>query len=154
MTDLPLVTVIIPSYNHAQYIENAIQSVLDQTYQNLELIVVDDGSQDQSHAVISKFSNHPKITTILNKQNKGQSSVLNQAIRLAKGKYISLLPSDDWYLPHKTAVQVAKFETCGDEVGAVYAAGARFFEDTGETQNVKWRVPCHGNSCCFWLQHH
>lgn len=136
MNSLPLVTVIIPSYNHAQYIRTAIESVLAQTYENLELIVVDDGSRDDSHAVISEYSDHPKVTTILNTQNRGQSAVLNQALAVSRGKYIALLPSDDWFLPDKTAIQVAKMEASGDDVGVVYAAGARYFEDTGETVNV------------------
>lgn len=136
MNSLPLVTVIIPSYNHAQYVRTAIDSVLAQTYENLELIIVDDGSRDDSHAVISEYSDHPKVTTILNTQNRGQSAVLNQALAVSSGKYIALLPSDDWFLPEKTAIQVEKMEASGDDVGVVYAAGARYFEDTGETVNV------------------
>ena len=140
MPSLPLVTVIIPSYNHAQYIRTAIDSVLAQTYENLELIVIDDGSRDNSHAVISEYSDHPNVTMILNTQNRGQSAAVNQALAASRGKYIALLPSDDWFLPEKTALQVAKMEACGDDVGVVYAAGARFFEDTGETVTVKLPV--------------
>lgn len=141
MTSLPLVTVIIPSYNHAQYIRTAIDSVLAQTYENLELIIVDDGSRDDSHAVISEYSDHPKVATILNTQNRGQSAVLNQALAVSHGKYVALLPSDDWFLPEKTALQVAKMEACDDDVGVVYAAGARYYEDTGETVTVD--LPVH-----------
>jgi alpha-1,3-rhamnosyltransferase len=137
MTDLPLVSVIIPSYNHAQYIETAIESVLNQTYSNLELIIVDDGSKDGSPEIIEKYSGHPRVTTILNEENKGQSAVFNQGLEISKGEFISLLPSDDWYHPHKTAVQIEKFIQSDEETGVVYSFGERFFEDTDEIIPVK-----------------
>ncbi|MBR9885852.1 MAG: glycosyltransferase family 2 protein, partial [Oceanospirillales bacterium] len=100
----------------------------------------DDGSCDDSHDVISDYSEHPKVTTILNTQNRGQSAVLNQALAASRGKYVALLPSDDWFLPDKTALQVAKMEVCDEDVGVIYAAGARYFEDTCETLPVKLPV--------------
>ena len=134
MIDNPLVSVIIPSYNHAKYIEQAMQSVLDQDYPNIQLIVVDDGSKDDSHAVISTFAaRNTQVEIILNSENRGQSAVFNQGIARAKGEFIQLLPSDDWYLPHKTRLQVEKFLSCAPEVGVVYGRGERFFEDTGKT---------------------
>lgn len=130
----PLVTTIIPSFNHAQYIEKAMQSVLDQDYPNIQFIVVDDGSKDESHAVIRAFAErNPEVETILNVENRGQSAVINQAIARAKGKYFQFLPSDDWYLPQKTRLQVEKFESASEDVGVVYGRGQRYFEDTGET---------------------
>lgn len=142
MTDIPLVSVIIPSYNHAQYIEQAMQSVLDQDYPNIQMIVVDDGSKDNSHAVISAFATrNPQVETILNSENRGQSAVVNQGIARAKGDFIQLLPSDDWYLPEKTRLQVAKFQACAPEVGVIYGRGARFFEDTGKT--IQSYAPIH-----------
>lgn len=136
MSDHPLVSVIIPSYNHARYVAGAIESVLAQTYPNLELIVIDDGSKDNSHEVISGYADDPRVTVILNTENRGQSYVINRALEMAKGEFISLLPSDDWYLPRKTELQVAKFFESGLDIGVVYAAGERFFEDTGESKRV------------------
>lgn len=134
---LPLVTTIIPSYNHARYVEQAMQSVLDQDYPNIELLVVDDGSTDDSHAVIRAFiDKHPHVHVILNTENRGQSSVLKQALAATSGEFVQLLPSDDWYLPEKTRLQVEKFHTSPPEVGVVYGRGYRFFEDTGKT--VDW----------------
>lgn len=138
--EAPLVSIIIPSYNHAQYIGNAIESVLNQTYPNIELIVIDDGSRDDSHAVIRSYADDPRVTAILNTENRGQSYVFNRALEVAKGTLVSLLPSDDWYLPRKTELQVAKFLQSGPEVGVVYAGGARYFEDTGETRVAKLPV--------------
>lgn len=131
----PLVTTVIPSYNHAQYIEQSMQSVLDQDYPNIQLIVVDDGSKDESHTVIRNFAErNPLVEIILNNENRGQSAVFNQAIAIAKGEFIQLLPSDDWYLPQKTRLQVEKFLTSSQDVGVIYGRGARFYEDTGETK--------------------
>jgi len=132
----PLVTIIIPSYNHAQYIEQAIQSVLDQTYPNIELVIVDDGSKDNSHEVIKKYLHHPNVTAFLNTENSGQSAAFKQGLRNSSGKYVCFLPSDDWYLPEKTKKQVAKFETCDPGVGVVYCRGKRYFDDTGAYKDV------------------
>lgn len=139
--DSALVTVIIPSYNHAQYIRCAIESVLSQTYEKIELIIVDDGSNDDSHTVIGEYSDHPKVTTILNFENNGQSFALNQALDASSGRYVAMLPSDDWFLPEKIALQVEKMEASATDVGVVYASGARYFEDTNETRNVE--LPVH-----------
>ena len=136
----PLVSVIIPSYNHAQYIETAIESVLGQTYSNLELIIVDDGSSDNSHEVIRKYESDPRVTAILNSENRGQSYVFNRALEVAQGDFVSLLPSDDWYLPEKTERQVGKFLQSDPSVGVVYCRGQRYFEDTKEYRNVKLPV--------------
>ncbi len=78
MTNFPPVTVIIPSYNHARYISTAIDSVLTQTYNNIDLIVVDDGSTDESHAVLREYDQTPNMTTIINTENRGQSAAINQ----------------------------------------------------------------------------
>lgn len=131
--EVPLVSVIIPSFNHAQYIEKAIQSVLEQTYGNIELIIVDDGSQDDSHSVIKRYSEIRRIHMILSQKNRGQSAALKQGLALSKGEFVCFLPSDDWFLPHKIELQVAKFLICDHQVGVVYGAGQRFFEDTGVT---------------------
>lgn len=124
----PLVTVIIPSYNHAQYITEAINSTLNQTYSNIELIIVDDASNDNTAEVLAKFQQNPKIRIIIKEKNKGQSHSFNTAIQMARGEYISILPSDDWYLPNKTTQQVEKFENSPKEIGVVYGRGCRFYE--------------------------
>lgn len=136
----PLVTVIIPSYNHAQYIGQAIESVLDQTYPNIQLLVVDDGSSDSSHDVIKRYALDPRVTAILNRENRGQSHAINSALEVARGSFVSLLPSDDWYLPDKTEKQLKKFADSSDRVGAVYGKGLRYFEQTGETKDVSLPV--------------
>ncbi len=133
---LPLVSILIPSFNHSQFIEKSIRSALGQTYENVEVIVVDDGSRDDTHGVLKSFPERDNLKIILNRQNKGQGQVLNQALDLARGDFISLLPSDDWYLPEKTQLQIEKFRTLGSEYGAVYGRGARYFPDRDETRII------------------
>lgn len=137
----PLVSVIIPSFNHVQYIENAINSVLSQDYDNFELIVVDDGSKDNSHALLSSLNSDPRMRIILNDINKGQSAVLNQALKLAQGEFVCLLPSDDWYLPNKLTLQVEKFLDSDNDVGVIYARGLLYFSESNETRPVN--LPMH-----------
>ena len=131
-----LVTVIIPSYNHAKWIGNAIESVLSQTYENIELIVVDDCSKDNSKEIILKYTSDPRVRAIFKECNGGQSHSINLALKIAHGAYVSFLPSDDWYLPEKTRLQVEKFVSLPLSVCAVYGRGQRFFEDTKQFIDV------------------
>ena len=132
----PRISTIIPSYNHADYVAQAIESVIAQAYGNHELIVVDDGSADASAEVISSFKDHPLVTVILNEQNRGQSAALCQGLEIATGDFIALLPSDDFLLPHRNAVQARRFAEVGDRVGIVYGRGRRLYEATGECVDV------------------
>ena len=99
----PLVTVYVANHNYGRYLEQAIKSVLDQTLQDFELIVIDDGSTDNSRAIIEKYSDHPKILTIL-QQNQGLTVTNNIAMRAATGRYIMRLDADDYLDEH--ALQV------------------------------------------------
>ncbi len=103
----PLVSVLIPSYNHADYIEAAIRSVWNQTYQNIELIVLDDGSEDSSPDLIRELEKMSPIPmSVIVKENAGLCATLNQGLEIARGKYVSILASDDKYLEDKTQIQV------------------------------------------------
>lgn len=137
----PLVSVIIPSYNHARYIGRAIASVLAQTYAPIELIGVDDGFRDGSPELLATLAQRHGFRAVLNPQNRGQGHVVNQALDLCRGEFVCFLPSDDWYLPHKTQVQVDRFRECDARTGVVCGRGARFFEDTGRTEDVA--LPLH-----------
>ena len=95
----PLVTVYITNHNYGKYINKAIQSVLNQSLKNFELIIIDDGSKDNSKKIIEKYNENKKITSIFQK-NKGLIVSNNLALRLAKGKYILRLDADDWLDPH------------------------------------------------------
>jgi succinoglycan biosynthesis protein ExoO len=92
----PLVSVIIPAYNAENYIEKAIQSVLEQTYPNFEVIVIDDNSTDRTVDVVREFRDE-RIKLLVNEQNMGPSYSRNRGIIEAKGEWIALLDSDDWW---------------------------------------------------------
>jgi len=104
-----LVTVIIPSYNDAHFLGQAVQSVLNQTWTNFEIIVVDDGSQDNT-AEIAKSFRDSRIRYVRHEQNKGLSAARNTGLRQARGKYITFLDADDYFLPHKLMAQATFLE--------------------------------------------
>lgn len=105
VTDTPLVTVIIASYNHARYIEASITSVINQTYKNIELLVIDDGSKDDSPAVLKRLQGQYGFDLRF-QANQGLARTLNDAIARAKGSLIVPFGSDDIMLPHRIATQV------------------------------------------------
>ena len=105
-TKKPLIEIFIPTYNHSKYIEMTIRSALNQTYDNISVIVVDNASIDSTPDICKKFKNNPKFTYIRNKRNIGMLSNFNKCIRLAKGDYFSILNSDDYYLPDMLSVFV------------------------------------------------
>ncbi len=119
----PLVSIVIPNYNHAQYVADAIRSVLGQTYPNCEIIVVDDGSRDDSREVIGAFG--AKVRAIF-QQNQGLSAARNTGIAAAKGEFIGVLDADDMYEPGfaQTLVEVLNKHP---EAGGVFC-GYRFVD--------------------------
>lgn len=103
MENNPLVSVVIPTYNRETYLDSAIESVANQTYKNIEIIVVDDGSKiEYAKKICSKY---PQCTYFY-KENGGLSSARNYGISVAKGEFIALLDDDDLFLPHKIEVQI------------------------------------------------
>lgn len=102
----PKVSVIIPTYNSEQYIAQALESVLTQTYRNLEVIIIDDASYDLTVEIAHSFQDH-RVKIFSNKQNRGVSYGRNFGIRQAQGKWIALLDSDDWYAPDRLEKLIA-----------------------------------------------
>ena len=101
-----LVSIIMPSYNTANYIAASIQSVLDQTYQNWELLLVDDCSTDDTDAVVAPFLSDARIRYLKNDRNSGAAISRNRALREAKGRWIAFLDSDDLWYPTKLEAQL------------------------------------------------
>lgn len=104
-----LVSIIVPSYNAARYIKEAVDSALAQTYQNIEILVIDDGSTDEIKKVLESYIAAGKINYHY-QQNKGLSAARNIGIKMAKGEYIALLDADDIFLPNKIEEQIKFLE--------------------------------------------
>jgi succinoglycan biosynthesis protein ExoO len=107
----PVVTVIIPTYNTEAYVAKAIQSALDQTLQNIEIIVMDDSSADGSVAVAQTFQDE-RLKVVVNERNLGATTSSNRALEMAQGEWIAILDSDDWMAPERLErmVQVGRAE--------------------------------------------
>ena len=131
----PLVSVIVPAYNHGQYIGDCLKSIINQTYINIELIVINDGSSDNTHNVILSLSDEcrkrfKRFVYVNKEKNEGIAKTLNQGIELSKGKYISFLASDDIIMPYKFEVLVSEFEKLGNDY-AVVCGDATFIDSKG-----------------------
>jgi glycosyltransferase involved in cell wall biosynthesis len=122
----PRVSVIIPSYNHAHYVKEAIQSVLEQNYDDYEIIVIDDGSRDNTRETVACFGE--KVRYIW-QENKGLPGARNTGIKAAKGEFIALLDSDDTWLPGFLSATVARLEA-EPHLGAVHT-GFYFVDEQG-----------------------
>jgi glycosyltransferase involved in cell wall biosynthesis len=103
---MPKISIVIPSYNHAQFIHECINSVLLQTFQDFEIIITDDGSSDRSIDIINQFRD-PRIILYRNKENTGACTTLNNCIKKASGELIAVLNSDDAWEPNKLEKQVS-----------------------------------------------
>ncbi len=105
--ETPLVTVLCLCYNQKKFIQESIESVINQTYKNIELIVMDDGSTDGSQALIESFlKKHPQVKFISHSINQGYCKTLNEGVELANGKFIIDLAADDILLPERVAAGV------------------------------------------------
>lgn len=109
---LPLVSVLLPVYNGAEYLIEAIQSILIQSYKNFELIIINDGSNDESALIIERFKD-PRII-FLSQTNQGLAATLNRAIGIANGKYLARQDQDDISLPQRLEKQVSFLEANSD----------------------------------------
>lgn len=105
----PKVSIVIPCYNHADFVSECIESVLNQDYENIELIIIDDGSVDESPDIIKSYSekiaNRFERFLIITRANKGLCTTLNEALAWSEGDFFSVIASDDFMLPWKTSVQ-------------------------------------------------
>ncbi|TXK47143.1 glycosyltransferase [Pontibacter qinzhouensis] len=129
MSQLPLVTIICLCYNHQRFLHEALDSVLAQTYPNLELLVVDDCSTDSSPAIIQDYcSRFPQLRFISTGHNRGNCAAFNMAWREAKGEFIIDFATDDVLLPERVAEQVAAFRKLDSTYGVLYS-DAEYIDD-------------------------
>lgn len=138
--NVPHISVVIPSYNYARYVTEAVESALKQTLPPLEVIVVDDGSMDNTQEVMKTYAGNPHVRYI-RQENRGLSGARNTGIRHASGCYIALLDADDRWKPDKLERQLAKFAS-DDGVGLVFC-GKEHFNEHG----VMNRAPALPETC-------
>lgn len=126
--DSPVVTVVLPTYNRGDIITASIQSVLDQTYTDFELIVVDDASTDDTDEVVGTFDDN-RITYLEHDENKGAPAARNTGIEASEGGYVAFQDSDDEWDPHKLERQMEAFHAASESVGVVYTGMRRIRDD-------------------------
>ena len=133
MADKPLVSIVIASYNMAQYLPLAVKSVLDQTYRNIEVLIVDDGSSDGTCNVVLPYLNDPLVRYLF-QENKGQAAAKNYGMRESRGEYIAFLDADDLWAPDKLEAQIPLFLT-SKAVGVVYSR-VLYIDEAGKELQV------------------
>jgi len=119
--ETPLVTVIIPAYNAAPWVERTLRSVLTQTYQNLEVLVVDDGSTDDTTPVVTAIAHQDPRVRLLHQANAGVAAARNLAIAQARGEFIAPIDADDLWYPENLEKQVQRMIQGGPGMGLVYS---------------------------------
>jgi alpha-1,3-rhamnosyltransferase len=145
--NMPLVTVVIPAYNHERYVVESIKSIINQTYRNIELIIINDGSKDRTHENILTLVEECKRRFVrfeyINRENVGLSATLNQALSMARGTYFSPLASDDIALPGKFALLVNALEEAGPKYAAAFG-NALFIDGQGRRIGFDNKYCIHG----------
>lgn len=132
-------TIVIPCYNHEKFVQDSIQSIIDQTYENIELIIIDDGSKDNSvkkiQQMISECEKRFTRFEFRSRPNKGLSATLNEAIDWCHGKYFSSLASDDLMLEDKTQIQVDYLEENND-ITALFGS-ANYINENNKIKEIE-----------------
>ncbi|MFK7871474.1 MAG: glycosyltransferase family 2 protein [Roseobacter sp.] len=139
--DQPFVSVVIPTFNRAHFICDAVDSVLEQEFTNFEVIVVDDGSTDDTLERLAQISD-PRLV-VIPQDNTGRSNARNNALRRATGDYIAFLDSDDLFLPSKLSTQVDYLEA-HPSVGMIYT-GANCINEHGQSIEGQFEATVSGN---------
>ena len=116
--DNPFFTVVIPTYNRSNLLKRAVVSVLDQTFDDFEIIIIDDHSTDDTCSVVSSFSD-PRIKYAINHRKKGACGARNTGIFVAKGKWVAFLDDDDVWLPDKLEYQYELAQNVDETVGLI-----------------------------------
>jgi glycosyltransferase involved in cell wall biosynthesis len=137
----PLISVVIPTYNYRKYVVEAVESVLAQTYQPLEVIVADDGSTDGTGGELARYGDRIRY---LHQENRGVPAARKPGIRAATGEYVAFLDSDDLWAPTKIERQVAVMEK-NPEVGAVFCETQSLNLASGETFHGPCRADVRGD---------
>jgi len=146
----PQVSVIIPTYNYGRFIERAIQSVINQTYKDFEVIVVDDGSTDNTENIIKNIPDK-RIKYLRHTKNLGGNAARNTGLRASSGNYIAFLDSDDEWLPEKLEKQLKLFKESSEQVGLIYS-GVNVIDLTGCSPSLKLFPKARGDIFTLLLE--
>lgn len=117
---LPVVSVVVPAYNAEIFIEKTLESFLAQTYQNLEILVIDDGSSDRTAEIAQSYATRDSRITLIQQPNGGVAVARNRGIQQARGEFIAPVDADDVWHPEAVALMVQRFDTASEETGVVY----------------------------------
>ena len=136
----PFFTVVIPTYNRLEYLREAVASVLQQTYQNFELIVVDDNPDETARPVVKTFVDE-RLFYVKNDHNRGGAGTRNAGIFRSRGEWVAFLDDDDIWLPEKLERQYQKILELDKDVGLIYSGNTKF--DAKTLQTVGTFIPTH-----------
>ena len=147
-----LVSTLIPCYNQARYLGEALESVFKQTYPLIEVIVIDDGSTDDIDGALKRYRGRPGLQ-VLQQENQGLANARNRGISVAQGAYVQFLDADDWLHPEKIARQVAIL-AANPDVGLVYSDYYLVYNDVDlsveDTVAARCADPCNPDLFLTW----
>lgn len=135
---MPTVSVVIPTFNRSSYLPRAVDSILQQTYEDLELVVVDDASTDDTSVIMDRYDDS-RIVFVRHETNRGANVARNTGIETARGKYISFLDSDDEFHPRYLEKVISRFESCDSEDVAGIFTSFQILEDGAPIKEVRAR---------------
>lgn len=133
---MPNVSIVIPTCNRPELLLRAIRSVLAETYQDFEVIVVDDGMKDRAESAVVAFGD-PRIRYVKNETSLGGGGARNRGIKEARGEYVAFLDDDDEWLPNKLSIQMSIFEKAPRDVGFCFSSVVKVLSDDEETTQVE-----------------
>lgn len=154
VTHQPLVSIIIPAYNAEKFIERTLNSVLKQTYQNLEILVIDDGSQDRTAQLVQAIAQQDRRVQLLQQSNLGVAVARNLGIQAASGEFIAPIDADDIWFPANIEKQVLCILSAASEVGLVYSWSVDIDENdklTGVFRVAEIEGDVYGTLVCHYF---
>ena len=144
----PLVSVIIPVYNVVHYLREAIDSVINQTYKNLEIIIIDDGSTDGSSGVCDQYLSDPRIT-VIHQENRGLSGARNTGLSAITGEYVAFLDSDDAFYPGMIQTMIMEIKKNNADLAVCGFYAIRTDKQLLHHANQTHKGFCFREECCL-----